>query len=278
MLSKYGNIPTYLFPIDPKDTDSFLHSADFIEVSTNEATTGNGDKIYNGAGWDVHALRNAISWWLLNRGQVRPLAVQMYAPTHNIVYFFDTESQAKALGPLATYLNNPKNSGTKVKAFRPMYCYSSRDSTTDSKRQELIEKYQTILNFKSDWNNLATGLWMLELGRTKTGREQGKDWMARVIYAFHPTLANTQPIAVVFSSSEVNEVVLAAAMVALEFGSPVIVFDEEEKVENNNLLTESAKRKMIKMKRVLIEMADFVGKSHMEITNYCDAIVKKIST
>lgn len=230
LLSKYANIPTFLFPIDKKDKTSFLHSKDFIEIAENQRTTGPEEKkIYEGKAWDVHELRNMVSWWLFNRGQKRALSHTFWNETDNIIFFANTFDQAKELS--STFNAVKKINSYASRSFRPMIAISGINSKTDNERLNDIEKFQTIYNTSISWKDhfhFETGLWYLDIGRNLYGNEYAKDLISKIILSIYKMLENTQPVAFFVSLFEANEIILGSLIAARDFGVPIYVKDHME--------------------------------------------------
>ncbi|KAJ3252186.1 hypothetical protein HK103_001797 [Boothiomyces macroporosus] len=265
MLLKYANIPTFIFPVDKEDKTSYLHSADFEDISEGEKTTGNGGKMYNGKEWDPHHLRNTVAWFLLNRGMTRPWAHQMYDRHDNVLMFVKDTVQANALAKSYDQLRAKKETAKhEGKIIRPWVAFAGLKTHTDEQNIEHLNEIQKIFNTNIDWNSNFLGYWTLELGRLDFGMDKGKDLMARTMQAFHHSIVNTQPIAVVLTTEGIDESTVGAGLTAADYGSPVIVLDTKSNTEYS--------RHESKWRKVLYGVADVVLDDETELMVYLDSI------
>ncbi|KAJ3269291.1 hypothetical protein HDV01_001620 [Terramyces sp. JEL0728] len=265
MLLKYANIPTFIFPIDKQDKTSFLHSADFEEISDAEKTTGNGEKIYNGKGYDPHHLRNVVSWYLLNRGMTRPLAHMMYDRHDNVLMFVKDSLQAESLSKSYAALKERKESSKQDgKIIRPWVALAGLNTHTDEDNEKELAAIQKIFHTSIDWASNFLGYWTLELGRLDYGMDKGKDLMARTMQSFHHAIANTQPIAVVLTTDGIDESTVGAGLTAADYGTPIIVLDTKGNMEHS--------RHEAKWRKVLYGVADIVLDDETELMVYLDSI------
>lgn len=265
MLSKHGNIPTFLFPIDRADPETFLHSSDFLDLSEVNPTTGNDHKMYNGEAYEVHHLRNSLAWWSFNRGQTRPLAMQFWQHT-NVLFFVHSLNQARGLKDTYSYLSNAANTMKKEKVLTPYYAVAGQEISTDDQRGATLIEYQKAMGSNIDWGNMRAGLFCLEIGRNSYGLEVGKDWISRTLLAFHQTIANIQPVAVILTTVDVDSTTVAAAMTAVDYGTPLIVLDP---------IAQQLEKPHSKWRRVLLSLANVVVDSEREIGVFLDSIVLK---
>ncbi|KAJ3308216.1 hypothetical protein HDV04_001610 [Boothiomyces sp. JEL0838] len=265
MLSKHANIPTYIFPVDMNDKTSFLHSGDFLDIADGEKTTGDGLKHYNGADWDPHHLRNAVAWYLLNRGMTRPRAYMMYERHINVMFYVKDNAQAQFLVKAHQAIVKLKEEGGQDgKIWRPFVSIGGLSTHTDQQNSDLLTEIQATFGTSVKWKENFLGYWTLELGRGDYGLDKGKDLISRTLLSFHHQLVNTQPIAVVLTTSKIDESTAAAGLTAVDYGTPVVVLDSHQ----NDDYPPYEK----KWRKVLLGLADRVVTDEADLLAYLKSI------
>ncbi|KAJ3317623.1 hypothetical protein HDV06_001355 [Boothiomyces sp. JEL0866] len=265
MLLKHANIPTFLFPIDREDKTSYMHSEDFEIISDSEKTTGDGDKVYHGVKWNPHALRQVMTWFLLNRGTTRPKAWTIYETHTNVLFYIKDNAQAHSLVKAHKEIRKLKDEGLQNgKIWRPFVSIGGISTHSDEQNRDNLAEIQKTFNTTIKWHDYFLGYWTLELGRGDYGLDRGKDVIARTMLGFHHHIVNTQPIAVVLSTDQLDESTVGAGITAVDYGTPVVVLDPQPSREY------TANEK--KWRKVLLGLADEIVYDEHELVAFLKSI------
>ncbi|TPX64638.1 UDP-N-acetylglucosamine 2-epimerase (non-hydrolysing) [Spizellomyces sp. 'palustris'] len=231
-LSKYANLPTFVFPIVAGDLSSHLVTPDYRAISASGDTT-HGAISVNGKEMDIHRLRDYITFKHFTRGHTRVLMSEMWRPKEmRILFLVDTIQDAKLFKPLHEYIW----ATTLQKPFpnirlRPF--------------PVLIGRYpqsQLLSELGISWSveSFHTGVFDLGVAAEFSRKSRAVDIAAEVMMSFQQVIETVRPDLIIVPNSPDDPAIVAAAITARSFNGFNVVAWNKDKA-NDVLLPDETK-------------------------------------
>ncbi|KAJ3012234.1 hypothetical protein HKX48_006375 [Thoreauomyces humboldtii] len=217
VLQKYGDIPTYVFPVDKADPTSLLHSPDYWEISAAGDTTQAAEGNAFNAAW----LREHLSRVHFQRGTVRARTPEMWRPNEvRVLFLVDSIDDAKAFTTLHSTLSKVSDLGFKKNEKVRMFPVLTGRSP----------QKETLAQLGLDWDveKGTTDVFDLEISThfygTASRPSRDVDVATSVMMGFRQVLENVQPhLVVVHWPFEGQNVAAVAAASTANFNAfPVV--------------------------------------------------------